>query len=122
MPCEHDYENNPRYYLTDCVEEGLIDPNMLINALLNYLDHSHCRELIMEHDLQPQFECSECEHMFDIDDLNHSDDDDQVYCDDCRIIVEARSRDDDDSCPETDCDETLNDKGDCPKCSLEEGY
>ena len=123
---QDEFDNHPRSYILGLIEEEILDPTRTVADLLYYISNDQCREFIEENDLQPQHACNECGDFFIMDDLEEEESHEgELFCETCLPIVRERAREDedeDDSCPETDCDETLNDEGDCPKCSLEEGY
>ncbi len=60
------FERDPRDYALDMVNEGMVDPMLLLQAALNWMSHDEVREMLDANELSPRF--SEDEEDEDEDD------------------------------------------------------
>ncbi len=52
---EEQFENNPRDYALEMVEEGLVDRDYMILACLKYMSHDDVRDMLDANELSPRF-------------------------------------------------------------------
>jgi len=51
-----DFQKNPRDYALEMVNEGMIDPMLLLQAALNWMSHDEVQEMLDANELSPRFE------------------------------------------------------------------
>jgi len=49
------FERDPRDYALDMVNEGMVDPMLLLQAALNWMSHDEVREMLDANELSPRF-------------------------------------------------------------------
>jgi hypothetical protein len=49
------FEKDPREFALDLVEQGMIDPMMLLTAALNWMSHEEVRDMLDANELSPRF-------------------------------------------------------------------
>ena len=50
------FQRDPRDFALDLVNDGLIDPMMLLQAALNWMSHDEVREMLDANELSPRFD------------------------------------------------------------------
>ena len=53
------YDNNPRDYALELVEDGAVSPDHLLLACLKYMSHDDVREMLDANELSPRFALEE---------------------------------------------------------------
>jgi hypothetical protein len=49
------FERDPRDYALEMVNEGMVDPMLLLQAALNWMSHDEVREMLDANELSPRF-------------------------------------------------------------------
>jgi len=49
------FEKDPREFALDLVDQGMIDPMMLLTAALNWMSHEEVRDMLDANELSPRF-------------------------------------------------------------------
>ena len=118
-----DYRNYPRHYVIQEAEDGATNWETIARAALYHLDGDQLRD-VADDCCPPNFECAGCDDLFHLDDLGHeSEDDYRMYCHSC--VSEGKHKDgdeDEDQCSELNCDDELDEEGNCPTCSKDPEY
>ncbi len=63
-----DFQRDPRDYALQLVDDGIIDPMMLLTAALNWMSHDEVREMLDANELSPRFSEDEEDEDEDEDD------------------------------------------------------
>ena len=50
------FQRDPRDFALGLVDDGLIDPMMLLTAALNWMSHDEVREMLDANELSPRFD------------------------------------------------------------------
>ena len=50
------FQRDPRDFALGLVDEGMIDPMMLLQAALNWMSHDEVREMLDANELSPRFD------------------------------------------------------------------
>ena len=50
-----DFQKDPRDYALQLVDDGVVDPMMLLTAALNWMSHDEVREMLDANELSPRF-------------------------------------------------------------------
>lgn len=53
------YQDDPRSYALEMVEEGLVSADTILLAMLKYMNHDDVREALDANELSPRFEKEE---------------------------------------------------------------
>lgn len=70
------FQDRPRDYALELVENGQVDHNTMLIACLKYMSHDDVRGMLSANELAPHC-CEDCEAEMD--------DDENEYCEDCTI-------------------------------------
>jgi hypothetical protein len=62
------FKRDPRDYALEMVNEGMVDPMLLLQAALNWMSHDEVREMLDANELSPRFSEDEEEEDEDGDD------------------------------------------------------
>ncbi len=63
-----DFQRDPRDYALQLVDDGIVDPMMLLTAALNWMSHDEVREMLDANELSPRFSEDEEDEDEDEDD------------------------------------------------------
>jgi hypothetical protein len=91
------FNNNPRDFALELVEEGMISMETLAVSLIKYMSHDDVRGALEANELSPDHMyviCDSCDHEFKGMDGEFNDDGYTFTCEDC--IAERDDDDDDD--------------------------
>lgn len=69
MSDKDSFKNNPRDYALRLVDEGCVDPGMMLVAALNWMSCDEVREMLDANELSPRFMSDEDEDI--MDDFNY---------------------------------------------------
>ena len=50
-----DFKRDPRSYALELVDEGIIDPMMMLQAALSWMSHDEVRDMLDANELSPRF-------------------------------------------------------------------
>ena len=50
-----DFKNDPRSYALEKVDDGIIDPMMMLQAALSWMSHDEVRDMLDANELSPRF-------------------------------------------------------------------
>ena len=49
------FQRDPREYALDLVEQGMVDPMLMLTAALNWMSHDEVRDMLDANELSPRF-------------------------------------------------------------------
>jgi hypothetical protein len=49
------FQRDPREYALDLVEQGMVDPMLMLTAALNWMSHDEVRGMLDANELSPRF-------------------------------------------------------------------
>lgn len=65
------FQQDPRDFALQLVQEGMVDPMMMLTAALNWMSHDEVREMLDANELSPRFAEEEEEESDPMDDFNY---------------------------------------------------
>jgi hypothetical protein len=50
------FRKDPRDFALDLVEQGMVDPQLMLTAALNWMSHDEVRDMLDANELSPRFD------------------------------------------------------------------